>query len=246
MGDPVQSLSKTVHPEVAGPKLQQNLRGWYRQGATTGGVTDDLMLRQGYAVASSSLNVYGNNCNNVLAAEAMMMVKERFIEAYASPRYTIGWGCSGGSYQNHQIADNYPWLLDGIIPGCSFPGSGTIPMITDARLLDRDVADPASASFTEGEQQAVAGFLTLAAMPNVSMNAGRISVGEFCPETLPDVLRYDPVDRPNRARCDVYSHYVNGRDPVTGFVRRPLENVGVQDGLQAVNGGEMGSSETEA
>ena len=24
MGDPVQSLSKTVHPEVAGPKLQQN------------------------------------------------------------------------------------------------------------------------------------------------------------------------------------------------------------------------------
>ena len=23
-GDPVQSLSKTVHPEVAGPKLQQN------------------------------------------------------------------------------------------------------------------------------------------------------------------------------------------------------------------------------
>ena len=24
-GDPVQSLSKTVHPEVAGPKLQQNL-----------------------------------------------------------------------------------------------------------------------------------------------------------------------------------------------------------------------------
>ena len=26
MGDPVQSLSKTVHPEVAGPKLQQNPR----------------------------------------------------------------------------------------------------------------------------------------------------------------------------------------------------------------------------
>ncbi len=30
MGDPVQSLSKTVHPEVAGPKLQQNL--FKRQG----------------------------------------------------------------------------------------------------------------------------------------------------------------------------------------------------------------------
>ena len=68
-----------------------------------------------------------------------MMVKERFIEAYGLPRYTIGWGCSGGSYQNHQIADNYPGLLDGIIPGCSFPDvtSGTVPMVTDARLLDR-------------------------------------------------------------------------------------------------------------
>ena len=54
------------------------VRGWYRQGVTTGGVTDDVMLRQGYAVASSSLNVYGNNCNDLLAAETMMMVKERF------------------------------------------------------------------------------------------------------------------------------------------------------------------------
>jgi len=25
------------------------------------------------------------------------MDKERFIEAYGPPRYTIGWGCSGGS-----------------------------------------------------------------------------------------------------------------------------------------------------
>ena len=39
-----------------------------------------MMLRQGYAVASSSLNVFGNNCNDVLAAETMMMVKERFVE----------------------------------------------------------------------------------------------------------------------------------------------------------------------
>ena len=29
------------------------VNGWFRQGATTGGVTDDVMLRQGYAVASA-------------------------------------------------------------------------------------------------------------------------------------------------------------------------------------------------
>ncbi len=215
--------------------------GWYRQGATTGGVTDDVMLRQGYAVASSSLNVYGNNCNDVLAAETMMMVKERFVEGYGAPRHTIGWGCSGGSYQNHQIADNYPGLLDGIIPGCSFPdvAFGTIPMITDARLLNRYFERDGAVSFTKEEQRAVTGFLTLATMPNVSRGAGRITVNEFCPDALPEALRYHPVDNPGGARCDVYSHNVNvyGRDEDTGFVRRPLDNVGVQYGLRRLNDG---------
>ena len=170
-----------------------------------------------------------------------MMVKERFIEAYGAPRYTIGWGCSGGSYQNHQIADNYPGLLDGIIPGCSFPDvvSGTIPMITDARLLNRYFAEHAGVPFTAAEQRAVAGFLLLATMPNVSRNAGRIHVSEFCLDALPAELRYHPTDNPGGARCDVYDHYVNiyGRDPATGFARRPLDNVGVQYGLAALNDG---------
>ena len=217
------------------------VNGWYRQGARTGGVTDDVMLRQGYAVASASLNVYGNNCNDLLAAETMMLVKERFIEAYGPPRYTIGWGCSGGSYQNHQIADNYPGLLDGILPGCSFPdvGFGTIPMITDARLLDRYFRETAGVAFTEEQQRAVAGFLTLATMPNVARNAGRIHVGEFCPDVLPEHLQYHPTGNPKGVRCDVYSHYANvyGRDAETGFARRPLDNAGVQYGLAALNDG---------
>jgi hypothetical protein len=69
--------------------------GWNRQ-SPTGGVEDNMMLRQGYAVASASLNVFGNNCNDLLASETMMMVKERFIEGYGAPEFTIGWGCSGG------------------------------------------------------------------------------------------------------------------------------------------------------
>ncbi len=217
------------------------VNGWYRQGAKTGGVTDDTMLRQGYAVASSSLNVYGNNCNDLLAAETMMMTKERFIEAYGIPLYTIGWGCSGGAYQNYQIADNYPGLLDGIIPGCSFPdvGFGTIPMITDARLLYRYFRETSTVTFTEDEQQAVAGFLTLATMKNVSHKAGRIHTGEFCPNVLPRHLQYHRTGNPDGARCDVYSHYVNvyGRDEKTGYVRRPLDNIGVQYGLKTLNDG---------
>ena len=216
------------------------VNGWYRQGSRTGGVTDEVMLSQGFAVASSTLNVYGNNCNDVLAAETMMMVKERFIEAYGQPRYTIGWGCSGGSYQNHQIADNYPGLLDGIVPGCSFPdvGSGTIPMVTDARLLNRYFDEGSTVSFTDTQKSAVVGFVNLATMPNVSVNAGRINVTEFCPDVLPMTMRYDPVDNVQGARCDVFSHYVNiyGRDQETGFARRILDNVGVQYGLAALNG----------
>ena len=55
-----------------------------------------------------------------------MMVKERFIEAYGVPLYIIGFGSSGGSMQQHLIAQNYPDLLDGIQPSLSFPDSLTL------------------------------------------------------------------------------------------------------------------------
>jgi len=216
--------------------------GWFRQGATTGGVVDDVMLRQGYAVASSSLNVFGNNCNDLLASETMMMVKERFIEAYGAPTFTIGWGCSGGSYQQLQTADNYPGLLDGIVPCRAFPdvAFATVPTISDARLLNRYFTSATAVPFTEGEKRAVAGFLTLATMVEVDQNgAGRIHVSEFCPDALPAALRYHPATNPRGARCDVYDHAVNvyGRDPDTGFAWRPLDNVGIQYGLRALNAG---------
>src|SRR5205814_8053400 len=71
--------------------------GWYIQGTSigNGGILEDLLLRQGYGVASSTLNVFGNNCQEVLAAESLMMVKERFVENYGEVFFTIGWGCSG-------------------------------------------------------------------------------------------------------------------------------------------------------
>ncbi len=217
------------------------INGWYRQGANTGGVLDDNILKQGYAMASASLNVFGNNCNELTAAETMMMVKERFIEAYGSPVHTIGWGCSGGSYQQHQIADNYPGLLDGILPGCSFPevGFATIQFITDARLLNNYFRNTAPSLFAAEQQRQVTGFLTLNTMPNISVGAGRISPTEFCPSVLPVELRYNAITNPTGARCDVYSHTINvyGTDPDTGFARRPLDNVGIQYGLAALNAG---------
>lgn len=214
--------------------------GWYRQGATTGGVTDDFMLRSGYALASSSLNVFGNNCNDLTAAESMMMVKERFIEAYGPPVHTQGWGCSGGSYAQHQIADNFPGLLDGIIPGCSFPevGFATINFITDAWLLDNYFNSRASVAWSSEQKRLVTGFGVYATAPNVAVGARRIDPDASC-GTLPLAMRYNAVSNPTGARCDVYDHTVNsyGKDPATGFARRPLDNVGIQYGLKLLNSG---------
>jgi hypothetical protein len=214
--------------------------GWYRQGSSTGGVTDDFMLKNGYALASSSLNVFGNNCNDLTAAESMMMVKERFIEAYGPPKHTQGWGCSGGSYAQHQISDNYPGLLEGIVPGCSFPevGFATINFITDSWLLDNYFNTRAAVPWTPEQKRQVTGFLLYATAPNVAVGARRIDPDASC-GTVPLAMRYNAVTNPTGVRCDVYDHTVNvyGRDPVTGFARRPLDNVGIQYGLKVLNAG---------
>lgn len=217
--------------------------GWYRQGSVTGGVLDDNILRQGYAMASSSLNVFGNNCQDLTSSESMAMVKERFIEAYGAPRYTMGWGCSGGSYQQHQIADNYPGLLDGILPGCSFPevGFATVYSITDMRLLGNYFQNVVPGQFTEEQQRHVAGVQTEKTIFNSGVYEGamRISPTTFCPSVLPVEQRYHPVNNPTGVRCDVYDHTVNvyGTDPATGFALRPIDNVGVQYGMRALNAG---------
>ena len=49
------------------------------------------------------------------------MIKERFIEQYGLPQYTVGLGSSGGAMQQHLIAHNYPGLLDALTPVRNFP-----------------------------------------------------------------------------------------------------------------------------
>jgi len=216
--------------------------GWYRQGASTGGVVDNFMLSSGYALASSSLNVFGNNCNDLTASETMAMVKERFIEAYGPPSHTQGWGCSGGSYAQHQIGDNYPGLLEGIIPGCSFPevGFATINFITDAWLLDDYFTTrQAAMGWSDEQKRRVTGFLVYNTAPNVEIGAHRIDPrpGTTSCTAVPVEQRYDPATNPTGVRCTVHDHTVNvyGRDPANGFTRRPLDNTGIQYGLKVLN-----------
>ena len=243
-----------ANPSHAGPPPNWNGRlvytfgggctgGWYRQGNVTGGVLDHNILKQGYAMASSTLNVFGVNCQDLTAAETMAMVKEQFIKTYGAPRYTIGWGCSGGSYQQHQIADNYPGLLDGILPGCSFPevGFATVQSITDQRLLGNYFKNKVPGAYSDEQQRQIAGVHSAKTIYTATVYDGsmRIAPDVFCPATLPVAQRYNAATNPKGVRCSIYDHNINvyGKDPVTGFARRPIDNTGVQYGLRALNDG---------
>ena len=212
--------------------------GWYTQGAFAINfpglgtiplvdVLNDAWLRKGYAVASSTLNIFANNCNDLLSSETIIMVKERFIESYGVPRFTIGTGGSGGAYQSNQTADNFPGVFDGIITSSSFPDVTTgVINLADARLLDIYFNMSRPGQYTVEQQKAISGFsqvgniLFLSRSPNTS--ALRLDPdATFWLGGFPTELRYDPVNNPGGARATVYDHTVNvyGRIPGTPGAR---------------------------
>jgi Tannase-like family of unknown function (DUF6351) len=230
--------------------------GWHQQGNSTGGVMRRGLFEQGYAVTSATLNVFGQNCNDLLASETHIMVKERFIEHYGEPVYTIATGASGGSYQSHQTADNYPGVFDGIIVSSSFPDvtTATIFTLADARLLNNYFSQVDTESFTLEQQRAVSGFGVWDSIPNLSRGAARLDplydidtlLEEQGGEISIPSLQEDLYSETNTGgiRATVYDHTVNVYgstanpiDPAQSLAQRPLDNVGVQYGLQALNEG---------
>jgi hypothetical protein len=212
--------------------------GGYRQGGGTAGVLDNLFLSQGYAVASSSLNVLDNNCSPIISAEAAMMVKEHFQETYGAARHTIGWGGSGGAIQQYDIADAYPGILDGIIPGVSYPDPlTTMGPVTDCGLLN---AFFAKGGFTAEQQRAVSGYISYnTCLSWQATFLSRATATGSCDPIIPVGIRWDEVTNPGGLRCGAAEQWANqlGRDPRNGFVRAVLDNVGVQYGLAALEDG---------
>lgn len=219
----------------------------YFQGTSTGGVLRDMMLSQGYAVASSTLNVNAQGgCNDVISAETTMMVKEHFIEQYGVPRHTIGSGSSGGAMQQLLIAGAYPGILDGLLVGMTF--SDAVTYFTDAQEcsgpLRRFVNDPALG--LDDETKAAIGGWPNWYLCNESLGQRPDRISPYdCPEVIPAGARYDAVDNPEGARCSIY----DGMRNVFGqrifpelphdhpVAPAPHDNVGVQYGLEALNEG---------
>jgi hypothetical protein len=227
--------------------------GWYQQGNRTGGVMRRGLFEMGYAVTSASLNVFGQNCNDLLASETHIMVKERFIENYGMPEFTIATGASGGSYQSHQTADNYPGVFDGIIVSSSFPDvtTATIFTLADSRLLNYYFSETDVEGFSVEQQRAVSGFGSWGSIANLSAGAARLDPvynietdiaeqgGEVSIPVLSELL-YSPSN-PNGVRATVYDHTVNVYGKVENsdysMAQRVLDNVGVQYGFAALNDG---------
>ena len=222
--------------------------------AAPGSVLDEAVLGKGFLIATSGLNIHGANVNTIVSAETVTMLKEQIRETYGQIRYTIGSGCSGGSIQQHIIAEQYPGMLDGIQPNCSYPDTWTTATeVQDCGLLVRYWGTPAGAAFTDAQKAAVQGTADPTAC--VAWNSS------FVPTSLPtraancgwaegDPRVYDPATNPGGTRCIIQDYTVNvwGRRPASvwsapekaigrGFARTPADNTGVLYGLGALKAG---------
>jgi hypothetical protein len=212
----------------------------YTQGVNQAtGVLFDPALSRGFAHMISTQNVMQQHCNDNLSGEALMMIKEHFIERYGLPAWTMGFGGSGGAIQQLLIAQNFPGLLDGILPSLTFPDSVSVrPGVTDCRLLLNYYKTDAT-TWTQEKQTAVEGYTpgTCRAWDRSFVDVIVATNARGC--GLPADQVYDPVKNPKGVRCTMWETNVAtfGRDPATGFARRSLDNVGVQYGLDALNRG---------
>ena len=219
----------------------------YVQANDIGEVLEDYMLRRGYAVASSSLNVNSKGgCNDVLSAETAMMVKEHFIETYGVPRYTIGSGSSGGAMQQLLIAGAYPGILDGLLVRSSF--ADVVTYMTDSQEcagIFRDYVNDPARGISEDTKNAIGGWSKWYTC-ETSLGERPRRIAPFdCADEIPVAAHYDPVTNPEGVRCSIYDGMRNvfgekiyaGINPERPFARSPHDNVGVQYGLVALNEG---------
>jgi hypothetical protein len=98
----------------------------------------DHGLGLGYAVIYSTGTKTGTHYNLELGGETAIMVKDRFVSAYANPDYTVGVGGSGGGIQQYVYGQNHKSLLDAGIPQYSYPDMiSQATHIGDCELLER-------------------------------------------------------------------------------------------------------------
>jgi hypothetical protein len=218
----------------------------YTQGSSPPNVMNATRLRQGYAVATTTLNELGHHCNPILSAETAMMTKEHIIETIGPLRFTLSTGGSGGSIGQLEVSNVYPGITNGLIPSLTFPDTWSTG-IEVSDCLGLETYWPKGVPFTLLQRAAVDGHnptgAHCAAWVGTYAPSGIPSHGCFSDSTLPTTSTPDPmrdyngVTRRDGCRATVNDIQVNiwGRRAKDGFARRPIDNVGVQYGLTALN-----------
>ncbi len=220
-------------------------------------------LSHGWAVMSTALDNNGQNCDDVTSAESLEMAKERVIDQYGTLRYTVGYGCSGGSLTEQWVANAYPGIYQGILPSCSFPDAwsgATAGEVMDYHLLNRYFANKESwgsgVSWSSAQEAAVEGIpSTTNSLVSNAYFFYALEPGFACPGTTEED-RYNEVTNPGGVRCSMADYAMNVFGPRAesewgpqekeighGFAGLPIGNESIQYGLTALREGKITAAE---
>lgn len=216
----------------------------YGQGSLEPYAADLDALSEGYAVASATFANGAVQCNDVIAAETTMMVKERFIEEFGRPEATIGHGIEFGAATLHLITQNYPGLLDAGLATDPLPDVVTVTTdATDCGLLNRYYRTTEGRAISPAQRLEINGHASTKTCDSWETKAATFldpTVG--CDPASDAADLYAAGSNPGGARCTYQDGNANqfGRDLVTGAALSPYDNTGIQYGLAAFNAGLLG------
>jgi hypothetical protein len=234
----------------------------HNQGTVGGSHLYDPGLSKGYAIIHSSGTRTSTHYNLVLGAETAIMTKERFIEGYGVPRYTVGVGGSGGAIQQYVYAQRNPGvIIDAAIPQYSYPDMVTQTIhVGDCELLEHymDVTDGANPTWATWPNRTwIEGLNASATWPN-PYRGGAPGSSEcvngwrgLTPLALNPLFGsagagdqfYDPAVM----AAVKWTHWDDLRNvygvDADGYAKVPWDNVGVQYGLDALKKGNITPAE---
>ena len=232
-----------------------------RQGTPGGSAMLHDGLSKGYAIMHSSGTRASVHYNLVLGGETALMTKEKFIERYGLPSYTVGLGGSGGAIQQYVYGQNHPKLIDAGIPQYSYPDMVTQTIhIGDCELLERymdqdDASNPKWQNWDNREW--LIGLNGHQTLPNpYRFNAPGndecvrgwrgltpLALNPLWFQSFAGLDRMDPQEMASEHWThaeDVKNVYGVDSD---GYARNTFDNVGVQYGLGSLKDGKITPAE---
>jgi hypothetical protein len=259
------TVDKAPNDDAWNKRLLYYFQGGVAIGHTQGSPSTSRMLyndalKLGYGVIYSTGTKTGTHYDLELGGETALMTKERFIEQYGVPMYTVSVGGSGGGIQQYVYGQNFKGrIIDAAIPQYSYPDMVTQTIhIGDCEPLEfyMDVINPAGWS-TWSNRTWLIGLRGDDDLPNPY--TGGLPGNDECVESWrglsPLVLNpnygYESGIETITPITDVlniqWTHWedavnIYGRDG-NGFGRSTWDNVGVQYGLQAMIDGNISVEE---